>query len=171
MCWVLHKPHPQGRAEPPTGLKHSPQAFSQGFRADVVGLDSSFSEPAFDGLGAEHGTVRLRRNAPCRCRYADTGARHQAICIGDNQKAWLSKGRTSPSEAVSYRPAADVMSRTFARECLVGASFCDLTGFCGYLFAQGYPCQIAHGIVCPGLKGPAAESLLFPERIVSTAFG
>jgi hypothetical protein len=64
-----------------------------------------------------------------------------------------------------------VMSRTFARECLVGASFCDLTGFCGYLFAHGYPCQIAHGIVCPGLKGPAAESLLFPERIVSTAFG
>jgi len=52
-----------------------------------------------------------------------------------------------------------------------GVLLCDLTGFCGYLFAQGYPCQIAHGIVCPGLKGPAAESLLFPERIVSTAFG
>ena len=52
-----------------------------------------------------------------------------------------------------------------------GVLFCNLTGFCGYLLAQGYPCLIAHGIVCPGLNRPAAESLLLPERSVSTAFG
>lgn len=63
-----------------------------------------------------------------------------------------------------------VMRPTLAPECLVGAWFCILTSFCGYLFAQGNPCLVAHKIICLGLKRPAAESLLFPDRILSTDF-
>jgi hypothetical protein len=66
------------------------------------------------------------------------------------------------------RPALLLYS---TRERLVGAAFRNLTGFYGYLFAQGYPCLVAHEIVCPGIERPAAERLLFTERIVSPTFG
>ena len=64
-----------------------------------------------------------------------------------------------------------IARRTRDKNRRTGVLLCDLTGVCGYLLAEGHPCLIAHGIVCPGLKGPPTESLLFPERIVSTAFG